>query len=105
MQRKKWYDVYPSGTQAGNEEQKFFIALARHPKYSWRSVSAIAKASGLTEEICERIINKYYKKGIVIQNPKNENHWGYWERNKDVLDDCKMSMSNVDKKERIEKAS
>jgi len=77
---KKWTQVYPQGTRAGDEEQRFFIALARHPKYKWRSTSAISKEANLTKERVEEIIQKYYKAGLVVQNPQNEDQWGYWER-------------------------
>lgn len=74
----KWIYVYPQGTKEGDEEQKFFIALTRHPKYEWRSVSSIAKESKLSEKRIEELLQKYYKRGMVFQ--KNETYWGYWER-------------------------
>lgn len=77
---KKWIDVYPQGTTEGNEEQRFFIALARNPKYCWRSISALAKESNLSAQKVEKIIEKYYKKGMIFQNPKTEDQWAYWER-------------------------
>lgn len=78
---RKWIDVYPQGTTEGDEEQKFFIALARS-KWDWRSVGMLAKETGLTKERVEEIIQKYYnmKPPMVIQSPSNEDNWGYWER-------------------------
>ena len=29
----EWYDLYPQGTQEGNEEQQVFIALVRNKKW------------------------------------------------------------------------
>jgi len=82
---KKWVNVYPQGTTEGNEEQKFFIALARHPKFCWRSVSALSKESGLSLQRVEEIIQKYYNKGMIFQNPKAEDQWAYWERVPDLV--------------------
>jgi len=103
MKPKKWVDVYPHGTKEGDEELKFFIALARHPKYQWRSTSGIAKEIGLTPERVEEIIQKYYKKGMVFQNPKNEDQWGYWERVPDMLPEEQKSISKKDQDKRIDK--
>lgn len=98
---KKWVDVYPSGTNEGDEEARFFRSLARHPKYEWRSVAAISKESGLSKVRVETIIRKYFKMGMVFQNPKNEDHWGYWERVPHMLPESKGSISDEDKKNRI----
>jgi predicted transcriptional regulator len=72
-----WYDVYPRNTKEGDEEAKVFTSLARS-KWKWRSVGAIAKETGLEKERIENILYKYYKKGMVLQNPKSEEQWGYW---------------------------
>lgn len=103
MKPKKWTDVYPHGTKEGDEELKFFIALARNPKYQWRSTSAVAKEAGITKERTEEIINKYYKKGMVFQNPKNEDQWGYWERVPEMLPKMQKSISQKDQDDRIGK--
>lgn len=103
MKPKKWTDVYPHGTKEGDEELKFFIALARNPKYQWRSTSAVAKEAGITKERTEEIINKYYKKGMVFQNPKNEDQWGYWERVPEMLPKIQKSISQKDQDDRIGK--
>ena len=102
---KKWINVYPQGTKEGDQEQKFFIALARHPKYDFRSVSALSKESGLNEDRVEEIIQKYYDKGMIFQNPKNEDQWGYWERCTELLNADDTSISKQDKDDRIDEAS
>lgn len=98
---KKWTDVYPHGTKEGDEECKFFIALARNKKYRWRSLSALAKESGLSRERVEEIINKYYKKGLVFQDPKNEDQWGYWERVPEMLPTVQKSVAGQDQSNRL----
>ena len=40
---------------------------------------------------------------MVIQNPKNEDHWGYWERVMHMLPDDYVSISDADKNKRIGK--
>ena len=97
----KWTDVYPQGTKEGDEEQVFFIALARHPKWEWRSVPQLSKEAGLTEKRVEELINKYYKKGMIFQNPKNEIYWGYWERVPEYLPKDNGSITGKDQKHRI----
>lgn len=101
---KKWVDVYPQGTTEGNEEQKFFIALARHPKFCWRSVSALAKESGLSLQRVEEIIQKYYNKGMIFQNPKTEDQWAYWERVPDMVPNNK-SLVKKDQEKRLNKGN
>ena len=98
---KKWTEVYPIGTKEGDEESKFFKALARNPKYDWRSTAAISKESDLSKKRVEEIIQKYYKLGLIFQNPKNEDNWGYWERVPHMLPDIKESISDNDKNKRI----
>lgn len=103
---KKWTDIYPQGTKEGDEEQRFFIALARNPKYAWRSVSALSKESNLTVERVEEIISKYYKKNMIFMNPKGEEQWGYWERiPKEMWDKDTKSIAQSDQKSRIDKAT
>ena len=98
---KKWWEVYPSGTKKGNEENKFFIALSRHPKYPWRSISALVTESGLSQERIEELLFKYLKKGLVFIDPNNPNKWGYWERVPDMLKDP-ININSLDKHKRIE---
>lgn len=100
---KKWTEVYPVGTKEGDEEAKVFISLARNPKYDWRSVGAIAKESNLNRKRVEEILRKYHKMGIVFQNPKNDEHWGYWERLPHLLPNKRPSISEEDKEMRIKK--
>lgn len=98
---QKWTKLYPVGTFEGDEEFRFFKALARNPKYEWRSTAALAKESGLDKKRIEEIILKYYKLGIVFQNPKNEDHWGYWERVPHLLPEKEESLTKIDKEKRI----
>lgn len=98
---KAWTDVYPQGSKEGDEEQGFFIAISRHPKWKWRSVAQIAKEANLTKQRVEEIIQKYYKKGMILQAPQNEEMWGYWENHKDRLPKPKLSAADEDHKSRI----
>lgn len=98
----KWTEVYPHGTKTGDEEQEFFIALARNPKWQWRSTAQLAKESKLSKVRVEEIIMKYLKKGIIFQNPANEDQWGYWERVPEMLPKDKKSITSEDQKNRID---
>jgi hypothetical protein len=100
----EWQDVYPQGTKAGNEEQRLFIALARNPKWKFRSVVHISKEANLTKERVEQILQKYYKKGMVFPNPKQEDQWGYWERVPELLPGSQPSLAEKDQDKRIEGA-
>ena len=103
---KKWTDVYPYGTKEGDEEAKFFRALARHKKYDYRSTPAIVKDTGLSKQRVEEIIDKYINKvspPILFAHPTNDDHWGYWERCKDRIKDDKRDISKKDKDNRIDK--
>jgi len=100
---KKWTEVYPQGTKEGDEEQAFFISLARHPKWQFRSTAALAKESDLTKERTEEIIYKYYQKGMIFQNPANEDQWGYWERCQELLPSNTKSVTKQDHDVRIKK--
>lgn len=101
---KKWTEVYPVGTKEGDEEARFFRVLARNPKFEWRSTAALSKESNLSKKRVEEIISKYHKLGLVFQNPKNEEHWGYWERVPHMLPDKKEVISKQDKNKRVENA-
>jgi hypothetical protein len=101
---KKWADIYPVGTPEGDEEAKFFKTLARNPKYEWRSTAALIKESGLNKKRVDEIISKYHKLGLIFQSPKNEDHWGYWERVPDMLPDVDQSLAKKDQNSRIDKA-
>lgn len=98
---RKWTEVYPQGTKEGDEEQDFFIALARNGKWQWRSTAAVAKESGLSKERVDEILNKYWKKGMVFQNPKNEDQWGYWERVPEMLPEEIVSITEKDHNDRM----
>lgn len=102
---KKWTEVYPHGTKEGDEESRFFISLARHPKYEWRSTAALAREGGLSHKRVEEIILKYLKRNIVVQSPSNEEHWAYWERVPNMMLDEYVSASDADKEKRIRRAS
>lgn len=98
----KWIDVYPQGTKEGDEEQKFFIAIARNKKWKWRTVSAIEAESKLSRARIEEIIEKYTKSGMIVANPNVDDSWGYWER-LDAKDEDK-SIDDLDKDNRIKDA-
>ncbi len=98
---KKWHEVYPQGTEQGDDEVKFFKAIARS-EWEWRSVGAIAKDSGLSREKVEKIIAKYHPMGIVVQSSKNESNYGYWEVVK-VKKKKDRSLSQQDQEKRLKK--
>lgn len=76
----KWTDVYQ-----GDEEQKFFVYLARGD-FIWRSVYSISRSTGLDEAEVESLINKYLKINVIIKHPDDDDQWAYWQR-----------VSNIDK--------
>jgi hypothetical protein len=100
----KWTQIYPQGTKEGDEEQRFFIALARHKKYEWRSVTALKKESKLSTERVEEIIQKYHQiaPGMIVNSPKNPDNWGYWERIPPAS--AVPSLTKKDQKSRVDKA-
>jgi hypothetical protein len=100
----KWVDVYSQGTKTGDEELAFWISLARNPKWTWRSTSSIAKETGLSKERVEKLLMKYYNKGMVFQNPQNEDQWGYWERNPGQLSKDDRDITTKDHDDRIDRA-
>lgn len=99
----KWVNVYPQGSKEGDEEQGVFICLARNSKWSFRSVAQISKESRLTKERVEEILQKYWKKGMVFQNPNNEDQWAYWERVPEMLPKKNLSVTKEDQNNRIDK--
>lgn len=104
---KKWVDVYPYGTKEGDEISKFFRALIRDPKYTYRSVSAISKTSGLDKERVEEIIEIYatkFKPPLVYQHPSRPDMWGYWELNPDVLKTDNRTLAEKDRDRRIQQS-
>jgi hypothetical protein len=103
---KKWFDVYPYGSKQGDEEAKVFRALSRHAKFDWRSTGAIVKATGLSRERVEEIIDKYVNKvkpALIYAHPSNEDHWGYWERVPEVLKKDDRDVAKKDKDARVDK--
>jgi len=77
---KKWWEVFPQGTKEGDEETRFFIALARHPEFKYRSVDKLSAEANLSKTRCDEIIAKYAPSGIILNDPKDPERWGYWER-------------------------
>jgi hypothetical protein len=99
----KWTEVYPQGTEEGNQEQHFFRALSRNKDKRFRSVNELAKKTKLAPERVEEIIIKYHALGLVFQNPKNDDEWGYWERCIELLNKDERTISEKDKSQRINK--
>lgn len=102
---KKWTEIYPYGTQAGDEEAKVFKALARN-RQDHKSIASIVKTTGLSLERVEEIIDKYVNKvspPLIYQHPTNDDHWAYWERVPHVLEKDTRSLSQKDKDLRIAK--
>jgi hypothetical protein len=103
---KKWPEVYPHGTKEGDEEAKFFKALARHHKFQYRSIAALQQSTGLPRERIEEMIDKYtnrYDPPLIYPHPTNEDHWGYWERCQDQLKTDKRNISQKDQDGRVDK--
>jgi hypothetical protein len=103
---KKWTEVYPHGTREGDEEAKFFKALARHHKFDYRSIGQLIKVTGLPQDRLEEIIDKYatrYDPPLIVPHPQNEDHWGYWERCQDQLKTDQRNISQKDHDKRIDK--
>ena len=98
----KWWEVYPQGTKEGDEEQRFFKVLERNPKYKWRSVEAIGKEAKLELPRVEQIINKYYKRGMVFPSPSQDDQWGYWERNPELVNQDISTLAEKDQAGRID---
>jgi len=101
MKPEKWTNIYPAGTPEGDEEFKFFVKLARNPGQLWRSTSAISKETGLSKIRVEQIIQKYFNLGIVIQNPNNEDQWGYWENHEELLPKPQKTIAESDQDKRM----
>jgi len=103
---KKWTEIYPYGTKEGDEESKFFRALARHNKFDYRSTIAIVKATNLSRERVEDIIDKYRNNinpPLIYPHATNEDHWCYWERCPEVLNSDNRGISDKDKDNRIDR--
>jgi len=94
----EWHELYPQGTPEGDAEQLVFIALTRNSKWkNWRSVSAIAKETKLDPTVIENIIYKYFQIGIIIQNPKNAEFWGYLYSNLEDAPENELSIIDQEK--------
>ena len=96
MNIPNWYDVYPKGTKQGDIEEKLFKSLARNKKWKWRSISALAKETGISEEEVEKILDKYYNLKLVYQNPKSDTQWAYWSNVPDLINKTDESILNYD---------
>jgi hypothetical protein len=90
---KPWWSLFPQGTRDGDEESRFFCAISRHHEHRYRSIEKMAVETNLSEIRVEEIISKYAPLGVIVQNPKNPDMWGYWERiglkevEKDILEE------------------
>ena len=104
MELRMWAEVYPQGTPEGDEEQAVFKVLSRHPKWQWRSVSALVKEASVTEKRVEEILYKYWKRKMVYQNPKDESQWGYWERVPEMVKAEELSIVDKDHEDRLRRA-
>jgi hypothetical protein len=102
---EKWVEAYPHGTKEGDEEQKFFIVLTRKPQWEFRSIDSLVRETKLSRQRVEEIIDKYYKKGMIFQNPSRDDQWGYWERVPYMLKGKRLSIVEKDQEERIKKIS
>lgn len=103
---KKWHEVYPYGSKAGDEEAKVFRALSRNKKVDFRSTAAVVKATGLSRERVEEIIDKYATKvqpPLIYAHPTNEDHWGYWEKVPEMLKKDDRGIAQKDRDSRIDK--
>jgi hypothetical protein len=102
---KKWYDVYPYGTKEGDEEAKVFRALSRHQKFDFRSTGALQQETGLSRERIEEILDKYMtcEPPLIYPHLQNEEHWAYWERCPDRVQDNTKNISDKDQDDRIDK--
>lgn len=80
MARKCWWEIYPQGTEEGDEETRFFISLCRNQEFRYRTVEEIAHESGLSKIRVEELIEKYVALDLIISNPNDPDMWGYWER-------------------------
>lgn len=80
MKPKKWHEIYK-----GNDERAFFVGkdgksgLVR-TSYTYRSVSALVKESGLSKDKVEQMVNKFLGLGIIFQSDNHDDQYGYWER-------------------------
>lgn len=97
----KWQDVYRKDS---NEEFKFWIALSRNRKWTWRSTAAIAAEAGISEIYCEELLMTYYNLGMVLQDPNNFDQWGYWEQHIDLVPQEPLSLKELDKAFKLKKA-
>lgn len=100
---KEWYDNY-----CNDDELFFFVGRDKksglvRSDFDYRSVAALIKESGLTEQRVEQILNKYLKKGLVIQSTNKIDHYAYWRLAKNQGGEKKKSLAQSDKDKRMAK--
>jgi hypothetical protein len=104
----KWHKVF-----SNSRERAFFVGsdsksgLVRGKSgegktLTFRSIKMLASESGLTTKQVEEIIQKYQPSGIVVNNPKNPEQWGYWENVEAI--EVPKSIGDTDKEDRVKKA-
>ena len=80
--RKRWWEVANT-----DEEKKLFIFLARHPKFTWRSVASIMRELRITPEELEALVEPYRRAGMIVASVKRDGvYLAYWERLEDGED-------------------
>ena len=94
MNIKKWWEVF-----SGNEENNFFVALARNPNFTWRTIDKLAKNAGLSIARAEEIAEKYVLAGQVVQSQKDPTKFAYFENISKKAP--KDSISSENKKKRV----
>lgn len=98
-----WSNVYPQGTKEGEKERLFFICLSRDKSKIWKSVYTISQETNLSHEEVEKIISKYIKLFMVLQNPNDDNLWAYHENiNFKIKEEKEITVKNQE--DRIKKA-
>lgn len=105
----KWHQVYQ-----GTNEKRFFVGIdgksglvrsrsGEGKQQTWRSVKGLAADSGLSLKRVEEVIAQYMPAGVVLNNAKNPELWGYWENV--GLEEAPKSLSDSDKEERVNKVT
>lgn len=101
---KKWWELV---NKFDRDARNLFIGadgqsgLARS-QFKWRTVKALAGEGQMSPATVESLIQKFMAQGIIIQSQEDPLKFGYWE----VVGTPKpkLTISNMDKKERMEKA-
>lgn len=105
-----WWEAY-----ANQDERNFFIGedgssglvrgVNKDGKHlTWRTITALVRESGLSQDKVEKIISKYYALGTVVKDEKKKDentvHWGYFE-NVNLVEDEQVSMGEADKQQKL----